>query len=414
MKRKKWMAFCLSALLLTGCGNTVSAKISAGSGETASTAEPVRPEDDFVKAAADFAAVTASKVLSEAVPGQNYLYSPASLYLALAMTADTASGETQQQMLSLLGAEDADSLREDASNWYQYLCSGEEGTVEIAGSLWLNEGIPFHQEALDRLADSYDAYAYQMDFTSASLPKEVAAWVREATHGLLGDASDFQPEPDSALFLLSTLYFKGAWSSPFSEDDTETGDFIASNGTVLSIPFMQKSAQTAYVDGGNFAAASLSMQNGAVMTFILPDEGVSPAEVAADSDALFAAYFPENSEYGKVNFRVPKFDYSASVETLPEILQTLGMTDAFDGEQADFSILSSEPLFISNIRQEATLSIDEEGCEGAAYTQVSMNATAAMPPEQEFTLNLDRPFLFAVRYRDTILFTGIVENPSAS
>lgn len=38
--------------------------------------------------------------------GQNVLFSPASLYYALAMTAEGAAGKTQEQLLQLLGAED--------------------------------------------------------------------------------------------------------------------------------------------------------------------------------------------------------------------------------------------------------------------------------------------------------------------
>lgn len=407
--------FCLAGILLSSCGGTSrsSAKIPAGSGQKVSAAEVELPSEYFIQSLTAFTVDTAAAVLPEGSDSTNRLYSPSSLYLALAMLADTANGDTQAQILDLLGAEDVEELRMEASNWYRSLChEGSDNTLAVAGSLWLNEEIPFRQEPLDRLADSYGAYAYQTDFSSASLPKEIAAWVREATHGLLGDAADFQPEKDSALFLFSTLYFKGAWSNPFSKELTKEADFTRADGSTVTVEFMEQKAQSGYVDGENFAASFLPMQNGATMVLVLPDEGVSPAEVAADPEALTAAFFPEETEYGKVNFRVPKFDYSVSLEDLPEVLQTLGMTDAFDDVLADFSPLSEYPLFVSNIRQEATLSIDEEGCEGAAYTEVSMNTSAAMPPEQEFTLNLDRPFLYAVQYRDTILFTGIVNDPT--
>ena len=118
--------------------------------------------------------------------------------------------------------------------------------------------------------------------------------------------------------------------------------------------------------------------------------------------------------YAQVDFRVPQFDYGVSLDELARPLRTLGVTDAFDGALAEFSPLSEEPLFLSSVRQDAAISIDEEGCVGAAYTAVSMNTGAAMPPEENFTLDLNRPFLFAVMEGETVLFVGIVENPAES
>ena len=95
---------------------------------------------------------------------------------------------------------------------------------------------------------------------------------------------------------------------------------------------------------------------------------------------------------------------------LAEILSALGMNDAFTGE-ADFSGISDqEPLFISNIRQNAHLGIDEEGVEGAAYTEI-MYAGAALPKD-EAEMILDRPFLYAIENNGQIVFIGICENPT--
>lgn len=418
--KQRWFlraaALCC-ALLLGGCSGgdaLAAARIEAGTDaaqtEAAGTGEA---SEALLRALSDFTVKTAAEILP-AAEGENALYSPASLYLALAMTAEAAAGETQAQLLALLGAEDLDSLRAEAGNWYRSLCyDGEEETLAVAGSLWLNEAVSFRREPLDRLADSYDAYAYQADFFSPGYPETVASWVREKTGGLLGEAADFKPEPDSALLLLSTLYFKGSWSSPFPESRTADGEFFLADGESVTARFMEKKTGSSYLDGENFTAASLRMRNGAEMWFILPDEGVSPAELAADPETLSAALFPQETVDGRVEFRVPQFDYSVSLKNLPEFLRELGMTDAFDGQLADFSPLSEVPLFVSGVRQDATLSIDEEGCVGAAYTAVSMNTSGAMPPEEAFTLHLDRPFLFAVKSHGSVLFVGIVENPAA-
>ena len=55
------------------------------------------------------------------------------------------------------------------------------------------------------------------------------------------------------------------------------------------------------------------------------------------------------------------------------------------------------------------MKIDEDGCEAAAYTILSVCKTAAMPPEEIVEFTLDEPFLFAITGADGLpLFAGIV------
>jgi len=45
--------------------------------------------------------------------------------------------------------------------------------------------------------------------------------------------------------------------------------------------------------------------------------------------------------------------------------------------QADFSkIARTEPLYISDVRQNLSISIDEKGCEAEAYTEISLMGSA--------------------------------------
>ena len=57
------------------------------------------------------------------------------------------------------------------------------------------------------------------------------------------------------------------------------------------------------------------------------------------------------------------------------------------------------------------MTIDEEGCTAAAFTQMAVCGTA-LPPEDEIYFTLDRPFLFVIM-SDTKqpLFIGTVYEP---
>ena len=88
------------------------------------------------------------------------------------------------------------------------------------------------------------------------------------------------------------------------------------------------------------------------------------------------------------------------------------MTDVQTPGAADFTPLTTAnqlPLALTEAKHAARVKIDEDGCEAAAYTILSVCETAAMPPEEIVEFTLDEPFLFAVTGADGLpLFVGIV------
>ena len=108
---------------------------------------------------------------------------------------------------------------------------------------------------------------------------------------------------------------------------------------------------------------------------------------------------------------LPRFGFESEFNLVPSLM-SLGMTDAFDGSQADFSGMSTAgDLYISGVFHQAFVAVDEIGTEAAAATAVVVSDTSAPEP---VTVVVDRPFLFVVRDRPTgaVLFLGRVVDPS--
>lgn len=104
------------------------------------------------QALADF--ITKSvPVLLRSDADSNAVYSPLNVYLALAMLAETTDGDSQQQLLDLLGAAELASLRTEAEALWRanYIDDGQSSSL-LANSLWLNEDVSFNQSVLDSLA----------------------------------------------------------------------------------------------------------------------------------------------------------------------------------------------------------------------------------------------------------------------
>ena len=71
---------------------------------------------------------------------ENTVCSPINLYIAFAMLAETSDGNTRQQILDMLGAQDMDTLRKNISSlWKKQLCRHARALKSVlANPLWLD------------------------------------------------------------------------------------------------------------------------------------------------------------------------------------------------------------------------------------------------------------------------------------
>jgi len=148
------------------------------------------------------------------------------------------------------------------------------------------------------------------------------------------------------------------------------------------------------------------------MLLIVPDQGRFSDIEARLQAGLVNQTVGALANVEKVHLTMPKFEFRTQASLL-DALQALGIQKAFLLDSADFSgMTTEEPLYISDVVHEAYIAVDEEGTEAAAATAVVMRA-GSMPMET-VELTVDRPFLFALRDKDTgaVLFLGRVTDPT--
>lgn len=348
--------------------------------------------------------------------GQNRIYSPINVYMALGMLAEVTDGESREQVLTLLGTDNIDDLRTQANTIWEANYQNDGATTSVlAGSLWLNEDVNFVQSTMDSLAENYYASSYQGVMGSDELNHALQSWLNEQTGGLLDEqASGISLDADTILALAATINFHAAWSNEFFEEATQSGVFHGVNGDI-DCDFMHQD-QTMYYRGAKFSAVSKYLKSDGAMWFILPDEDVSVDELLQDEQTmefiLGDKYEWENREFLTVHLSVPKFDVSSDLD-LTSGLKALGVTDVFDPAISDFTpmTLDTGEIYLSQAKHAARVKIDEEGCTAAAYTVMAAVATA-LPPEEEIDFVLDRPFIFVITGNGELpLFVGIVNRP---
>lgn len=361
-----------------------------------------------------FLETSLAPVLLSGKAGENAVCSPLNLFMALSLLAETTAGESRDQVLALLGMDSLEQLRDKADDLWNanYRDDGVTASV-LASSLWLSEDLTYREDTLQTLADRYYASSFRGDMADPEYSAALRAWLNEQTGGLLEQQSaDIELDPRTVLAIASTIRFRDKWAGQFQESKTSDQVFHSSGGD-QTVPFMHRTSQSHYYWTEQFGAVKLQLESLGGVWLMLPDEGITPEQIlqsGAVTDFLLAKEAERSSKYLKVDLALPRFDVTSGLD-LEAALQDLGLTAVFDPVQADFSAVTPESAYLSQVRQDARVTVDEEGITAVAYT-VMVAPGAGMPPEERMEFTLDRPFVFAVTNREGLpLFVGIVNMP---
>ena len=159
--------------------------------------------------------------------GDNRIYSPLNVYLALSLLAETTGGDTRTEILQVLGVDTIEKLRAKANSlWNAHYLDDGNTTSLLANSIWLDKSLSVKQEAMQILQDTYKSSVFQGDMRSANMAKQLQKWLNEQTDNLLESSVDNVAfNEDTLMALASTILFRAKWDSEFKESDTAKGTF---------------------------------------------------------------------------------------------------------------------------------------------------------------------------------------------
>ena len=367
----------------------------------------------------------ADALVAQAAPAAgNWLYSPYSAQLCLAMLAAGARGETKVELLSALQIGDLASFEESVQALLaQYQRFSRIMTLNTANSLWLNQsrfdgGGAFRSSYSGRLSEIYGATVESV--TDADSVERINAWANEATAGRIPTVLT-EDNREFAAAVVNAVHFKAAWDTPFHASLTKDGSFCNEDGSVSRLAFLHRTSAAGYYATPGVEAVKVDFRNYAADNELgdnyqrFPDADFSMYWIKSQ-EPLQLEHFLEQATFTNctVELAVPKFTLEAG-GALDDALQALGVETAYDPARADFSAmvddaaLSHGNLYLDAVLQKSYLAIDEEGAEAAAVT-VAMAGNTAEPvrPPISRSFTADSPFLFAIRDNATgiLLFVG--------
>ncbi len=373
----------------------------------------------------------------------NLFFSPYSISTALAMTYAGARGQTETQMARVLRfpmepykALDTDNQgrpfyrmerrpmsRERIAAAFGSLqksltAESRKGNYElsVANALWGQKDYGFLQEFLELIKINFEGGLNEVDFIRAaeSARRTINTWVGQKTKDKI---KNLIPKGVlnglTRLVLTNAIYFKGNWASQFKKDRTKDAQFTLAGGEKVDVPMMNQTADFNYMETEDFQGLELPyMDNELSMIILLPKRVGSLAEFEKTLTSKNFSQWLSKLRKRKVIVSVPKFKMTSQFR-LADVLKSMGMTDAFVPDVADFSGMNGKKdLFIWAVIHKAYVDVNEEGTEAAAATGVVVGVTSVGPTKIP-VFRADHPFLFLIRDNrsGSILFIGRVMNP---
>jgi serpin B len=393
---------------------------SLGEGESKNTFtaddEGVTPEG--VKAVEDANNEFALKIYKEIIKEEkeNVFISPYSISTALAIVYEGAREETAEEIVSVFGFPEEDSVRRPAvaSIYNRLNAENDNYEMKTANALWVQEDynlLPTFTEATERF---YGGVARNIDFgKDPEKAREIInSWVAEKTNDII---DELFPENSfsglTRLVITNAIYFKGDWEDEFDEENTTESDFYVDSDETVQVEMMQKTdGEYRYYEDETVQVLEMPYKGEEVsMMVILPRENdLSAVENTITVDKIKTV--ATKSYKQEVDVYLPKFELETDY-SLISYLEGLGMNLSF-GSGADFSGMNGDKsLFIGKVVHSAYITVDEKGTEAAAATGVVMMESAM--PEEKKQFKADHPFIFIIQEKTgNILFMGRVVNPT--
>lgn len=392
---RRWIAFALAfavALSLAACGREDAVDLMR---DVPARAVDVQP--DMAAGAAAMSDFGVRLFRTGVEEGKNTLISPLSVLYALAMTANGADGDTLAQMEAVFGM-DCENLNSFMLAYMDHLPEAKDYKLHSANSVWFKGDPNFsvEQNFLQTNADYYGAGIYKAAF-DAGTRNDINNWVKEHTDGMIPQIIDEIPET-AVMYLVNALAFEARWEEIYDEFQVREGRFTTEDGTRQNVDMMHSEESAWLEDDKATGFIKYYQDRRYAFVALLPNEGISIAEYVGSMTGERLLELLSNPEDTTVFASIPRFETEYDTE-ISEVLQEMGMTDAFDRQTANFSRLGvytgdGVNVYINRVLHKTCISVAEQGTRAGAATAMEMNADGAVIMEESREVILDRPFVY--------------------
>lgn len=343
---------------------------------------------------------------------KNYMISPYSLEVVLAMLRDGAEGGTYQELVNLIGTRSIESFY-------------AKERINIANGLFIKQGFNVKDEYKNIVSKNYNSDVIYDRFEN---PSVINNWVKEKTFGMIPKAMD-EVSKDFVMAIGNAVAIDVKWKSAFKCVNTKVKKFNTLDNDTVNVAMMHNSYKngTAYYEDDNATYVSIPYltydedgniaNKGVSLEFIgiLPDENVNEFISTYNFNDLgnILSKMEVANEELTVNVDLPRFKFNNDFNNLSDMLKDLGLKETL-GSNPKFTKITNESVFISNFIHKTFIDLNEAGTKAAAVTLATFDKNSIVTTKpKEVNISFDKPFVYLIKDKNSneILFFGVIYEP---
>lgn len=358
---------------------------------------------------------------------ENYIISPVSIYMALAMCVESGSNEIKTELLSALGMTYEEvykytkilfSKLNDSSQTSTVL-GGKELFKEImANSIWIDDTIELKEDGLLRLANDYHCSSYSAPFKNANIKANnaIKEYIKEKTNGLIDKTYNISKE--TLFALINTYYLKDVWNYdgdplPFTDNKYKFNDILETyllKGYYKPGKIYQTEKYTSF-----FTVTNHEIK----IKFIVPNDGYSISDIYTQETLYNINSLKDYNAIDDINkikyftrCLFPEFEASYD-DDIQSILKKGFNINKFFEFGLNMTNITDEVVKCDAVYHSAKLKVDRKGIEGASVVVIPGAGAAGPDDYQEIYQDfiVDKNFIVIVTdSQDVPLFSGVIYN----
>lgn len=353
----------------------------------------------------------------------NYLISPYSIEMALAMLRDGAKGNTKDEIKTVIGDRNINDVT-------------IKNRISVANAVFIKNEYRNYvkKDYYNILRGKYNSEILYDEFKT---PQVINDWVNKKTNGMIPNILNNIDE-NFALGIANALAIDVEWNSPFDCSDTTNEKFTKADGKIIHTEMMHKTLKySGYKYLENVSAKGVIIpykrynkttgeedyndDNNLEFVAILPNDNVNNYINNLTENALIdlLSSAREVTSDFEIKLALPRFKYDYELTKFKDILMQLGINRAFDQTTADFTNIMPKNeevgnLYVGEAIHKTHIDLNEKGTKAAAVTYFGMYTSGMILEKESVKITFNKPFIYIIRDSKTneMLFFGIVYEPN--
>lgn len=348
----------------------------------------------------------------------NILLAPAGISIAMGMISLGAGPKTHDQIYKAMGFADFVNASHHYDNTtvhklfrkltHRLFRRNFGYTLRSVNDVFVKKDVKVKEAFREETKAYYFAEPQSVDFRDPTFLEKANRRILKLTKGLIKEPLK-SVDPNMVLMLLNYLYFKGTWEQKFPKEMTYYRNFRVNEKINVRVPMMSNK--------GNYMAAAdheldcdilqLPYSGNISMLIALPRKITSMRTLEQEISPTVVSKWLKNMTNRTREVVIPRFKLEQNYDMIAN-LKEMGLTDLFQ-QNGDFTGMTPEKVSMNWLKHQGTITVNEEGTEAAALTQVGF-----MPLSSQIRFTVDHPFLFLIyeHRTDCLVFIGRVANPS--